>query len=152
TEGWLYRQQGSGTICADRSAEENKNANTNSKNIAIVTTYISDYIFPSIIRGAEARLSESGYQVSLFSTNNDVANEKDIIMKILSQYFDGVIVEPTKSAYSNPNINFYLEMERLGIPYLMIHAYYDELEPVRIIMDDEQGGYMQTEHLIKLGH
>lgn len=152
TEGWLYRQQGSGTFCADRSAEENKNANTNNKNIAIVTTYISDYIFPSIIRGAEARLSENGYQVSLFSTNNDHENEKDILMKILSQNFDGVIVEPTKSAYSNPNINFYLEMERLGIPYLMIHAYYEELEPVRIVMDDEQGGYMQTEHLIKLGH
>lgn len=150
TEGWLYREQGSGTFCADRSKKEKQNINT--RNIAIVTTYISDYIFPSIIRGAEARLSEKGYQVSIFSTNNDHNSEKKILMKILSQNFDGVIVEPTKSAHSNPNINYYLEMERLGIPYIMIHAYYEELEPVRIIMDDEKGGYMQTEHLIKLGH
>src|SRR5690606_10366304 len=55
-------------------------------------------------------------------------------------------------ACSNPNIIYYLELERLGIPYLMINAYYEELEPVRIIMDDEKGGFLQTEHLINLGH
>ncbi|WP_200410945.1 GntR family transcriptional regulator [Virgibacillus salexigens] len=151
-KGWLYREQGSGTFCADRStAEEGKQA-MDSKNIAIVTTYISDYIFPSIIRGAESRLSQEGYQVSIFSTNNDHHKERDILEKILSQSFDGVIVEPTRSAYSNPNINYYLNLERLGIPYIMINAYYDELEPTRLVMDDERGGYLQTEHLIQLGH
>lgn len=152
TEGWLYRKQGSGTFCAEWSEAKEEKGNTQHKSIAIVTTYISDYIFPSIIRGAEARLSEEGYQVSIFSTNNNYENERKILQKILSQNFDGVIVEPTKSAYANPNINYYLEMERLGIPYLMIHAYYDELEPVRIIIDDEKGGFIQTEHLINLGH
>jgi len=34
----------------------------------------------------------------------------------------------------------------------MINAYYDELEPISIVMDDEKGGYIQTEHLIQLGH
>src|SRR5690625_6734920 len=34
----------------------------------------------------------------------------------------------------------------------MIDAYYDELEPTNIIMDDEMGGFMQTEHLLELGH
>ena len=152
TEGWLYRIQGSGTFCADRNEINSKKTNNQHKSIAIVTTYISDYIFPSIIRGAESWLSENGYQVSIFSTNNDHKNEQRILKKILTQSFDGVIVEPTKSACSNPNIIYYLELERLGIPYLMINAYYEELEPVRIIMDDEKGGFLQTEHLINLGH
>src|SRR5690625_1152637 len=34
----------------------------------------------------------------------------------------------------------------------MINAYYDELEPTSIVLDDEKGGYLQTEHLIKMGH
>ncbi|MUK87730.1 GntR family transcriptional regulator [Ornithinibacillus sp. L9] len=152
TTGWLYREQGSGTFCADRSTENVSNQQDKQKNIAIVTTYISDYIFPSIIRGAEAILSEAGYQVSIFSTNNDQDNEREILKKILSQSFDGVIVEPTKSAYTNPNINYYLELERLSIPYIMINAYYDELEPIHIVMDDVRGGYLQAEHLIHLGH
>ncbi|WLD93346.1 GntR family transcriptional regulator [Alkalihalobacillus sp. AL-G] len=152
TTGWLYREQGSGTFCADRTEENHNRTISNQKNIAIVTTFISDYIFPSIIRGAESRLSQEGYQVSIFSTNNDPEKEREILEKILSQSFDGVIVEPTKSAFSNPNISYYLNLERLGLPYIMINAYYDELEPISIIVDDEMGGFIQAEHLIQLGH
>jgi GntR family transcriptional regulator of arabinose operon len=151
-QGWLYREQGAGTFCADRSKEEESKLVKNQKNIAIITTYISDYIFPSIIRGVESYLSQQGYHVSLFSTNNDHDNERRILEKILTQHFDGVIVEPTRSAMSNPNINYYLNLERQNIPYIMINAFYDELEPLSITLNDEQGGFLQTEHLIELGH
>lgn len=151
TEGWLYREQGSGTFCADRT-ESDQTLSNHSKDIAIITTYISDYIFPSIIRGAEEILSKNGYNVSLFSTNNNHETEKNVLEKILSQNFDGVIVEPTKSGVSNPNINYYLNLESKNIPYIMINADYDALEPLSITLDDEKGGFIQTEHLIKLGH
>ncbi|GAB2551896.1 GntR family transcriptional regulator [Gracilibacillus alcaliphilus] len=150
-QGWLYREQGAGTFCADRSKEQSASA-INPKRIALITTYVSDYIFPSIIRGAEAYLSNNGYQVSLFSTNNNHENERKFLESILSQHFDGVIIEPTRSAISNPNINYYLNLERQRIPYLMINSYYDELEPFHIVVDDEKGGFIQTEHLIELGH
>lgn len=151
-QGWLYREQGAGTFCADRSKDESAQVIKDQKSIAIITTYISDYIFPSIIRGAESYLSQHGYHVSLFSTNNDHDNERRFLEKILTQHFDGVIVEPTKSAITNPNINYYLNLERQNIPYIMINAYYDELEPLSITLDDEKGGLLQTEHLIELGH
>lgn len=151
-KGWLYREQGSGTFCADRTAFESELSGTNPKSIAIVTTYISDYIFPSIIRGAEKYLSKNGYNVSLFSTDNNHETEKNVLETILSQRFDGIIVEPTKSSIANPNINYYLNLENKKIPYIMINAYYDELEPLSITIDDEKGGYIQAEHLIKLGH
>src|SRR5690625_509696 len=152
TTGWLYREQGAGTFCADRTKNDSQTSQVQSKNIAIVTTYISDYIFPSIIRGAEKQLSENGYNVSLFSTNNNHETERHVLETILLQNFDGVIVEPTKSATSNPNINYYLKFESKNIPYIMINAYYDELEPVSITLDDEKGAYLQTDHLINLGH
>nr|WP_314733366.1 substrate-binding domain-containing protein [Anaerobacillus sp. CMMVII] len=104
------------------------------------------------MRGAESYLSQQGYQVSLYSTNNNHENEMRILENILSQNIDGVIIEPTKSAFSNPNINYYFNLERLNIPYIMINAFYDELEPICLVMNDEKGGYIQTEHLIKLGH
>jgi GntR family transcriptional regulator of arabinose operon len=152
SEGWLYTEQGAGTFCLDRSSIHKETPKSVQRRIAIITTYISDYIFPSIIRGAEAELSKEGYQVSLFSTNNDHLNEKHILETIISQRFNGVIIEATRSATSNPNINYYLNLESLGIPYIMINAYYDELEPVSVVVDDGKGGYLQTEHLIKLGH
>ncbi|MBM7553148.1 GntR family transcriptional regulator [Thalassobacillus pellis] len=152
TRGWLYRTQGAGTFCADRLHNESNTNSDSAKTIAIITTYISDYIFPSIIRGAEAYLSENGYHVTLFSTNNNHDDERKFLEKVISRQFDGVIVEPTRSAFSNPNIKYYLNLERLKIPYLMINAYYDELEPISLTMDDEKGGFLQTEHLIKQGH
>ncbi|RDW20701.1 GntR family transcriptional regulator [Oceanobacillus chungangensis] len=152
TEGWLYREQGSGTFCADREKNGSQISHARNKEIAIIATYISDYIFPSIIRGAEEYLSKNGYQVSIFSTNNDHENEKRVLEKILTQNFDGVIIEPTKSAISNPNINYYLNLENQKIPYIMINAYYDELEPLSVTMNDEKGSYLLTEHLINLGH
>ncbi|TSB48449.1 GntR family transcriptional regulator [Alkalicoccobacillus porphyridii] len=149
-DGWLYRSQGSGTYCADRSIDKAKSVNQ--KNIAIITTYISDYIFPLIIRGAEPYLAKKGYQVSLYSTNNDVETEKKVLEMVLSLGVDAAIIEPTKSALNNPNINYYFSLERANIPYVMINAFYDELDPLCLIMDDEKGGFMQTEHLIKQGH
>ncbi|KIO67961.1 hypothetical protein B4064_1824 [Caldibacillus thermoamylovorans] len=151
-EGLLYKEQGSGTFVSDRLSKLQPITQFNKKNIAIVVTYISDYIFPSIIRGAESILSREGYQVSLFSTNNDHDNEKRILETIIEQRFDGAIIEPTKSAIANPNINYYLNLEALNIPYVMINAYYDELEPISVTVNDEKGGFLQTEHLIKSGH
>lgn len=151
-EGLLYKEQGSGTYVSERSLKKNQTNSVSSKKVAIITTYISDYIFPSIIRGAESVLSQEGYQVTLFSTNNNHESEKRILETVISQNFDGVIVEPTKSAISNPNINYYLNLEALKIPYIMINAFYDELEPISVTLNDMQGGYLQTEHLIRLGH
>ncbi|MFG6149352.1 GntR family transcriptional regulator [Halobacillus sp. B23F22_1] len=152
SEGWLYREQGAGTFCADRTTHQAHSGIVSRKNIAIVTTYISDYIFPSIIRGAEAHLSAQGYHVSLFSTNNDHEKEREYLEMIITQGFDGAIIEPTKSAYANPNINYYLNLERLNIPYIMINAYYEALEPLRVLVDDERGAFLQTEHLLNQGH
>ncbi|WP_348981247.1 GntR family transcriptional regulator [Bacillus sp. DNRA2] len=151
-EGWLYTERGAGTYCSNRTIHKAESAEIPQKKIAIITTYISDYIFPSIIRGAEAEISQEGYQVSLFSTNNDHDQERRILEAIITQRFDGVIIEATMSATLNPNINYYLHLESIGIPYIMINAFYEELEPISVVIDDEKGGYLQTEHLIKLGH
>ncbi|WP_114351536.1 GntR family transcriptional regulator [Saliterribacillus persicus] len=152
-EGWLYREQGAGTFCADRAnIESNKRTNKTQKNIAIVTTFISEYIFPSIIRGAESYLSENGYHVSIFNTHNEYEKERQILTTLLTGNYDGVIIEPTNSASANPNLNYYLQLENMNKPFVMINAVYDELEPISFMLDDVQGGFLQTEHLIQLGH
>lgn len=148
-DGWLYKIQGSGTFCADRIGNPNK---PKDKTIGVITTYISDYIFPSIIRGVESYLSERGYSVLLASTNNNLDYERRSLQNILTKNIDGLIVEPTKSSFHNPNINYYLNLERNHIPYVMINACYTELASPSITLDDEKGGFIATEHLIQSGH
>src|SRR5699024_8374657 len=66
--------------------------------------------------------------------------------------FDGVIIEPTKSAQLNPNLHYYIELERKNIPYVMLNAYYEVLDCPYVILNDVKGGYLQTKHLIENGH
>ncbi|GIN63774.1 arabinose metabolism transcriptional repressor [Robertmurraya siralis] len=148
-EEWLYRQQGRGTFCKNQSKRNLKQID---RTIGIITTSISDYIFPSIIRGIESYLSEKGYNLILASTNHDISRERKCLENMLGKKLDGLIVEPTKSALYNPNLNTYLSIEKNHIPYVMINAFYSELQPASITVDDELGGFKAGEHLLRLGH
>ncbi|MDB5054650.1 MAG: araR [Bacilli bacterium] len=147
-EGWLYRIQGKGTFVAKPQIQQEKSIQT----IGFLTTYISDYIFPHIVRGAEAVLRQKGYRLFLSSTDNDKEKEKDCLKMMLNQSLSGMIIEPTKSAEGNPNLSYFLSMDYQKIPYIMINERYTEMDCPYIKVDDESGGFQAAEHLIQLGH
>ena len=51
-EGFLRSEKGSGTYVSNQYRSKTS-GNPKNKTIGVITTYISDYIFPSIIRGIE---------------------------------------------------------------------------------------------------
>ncbi|MEH7180250.1 GntR family transcriptional regulator [Neobacillus vireti] len=150
-EGFLRSEKGSGTYVSNQYQTKSL-ANSNNKTIGVITTYISDYIFPSIIRGIEGRLNEDNYSLLLASTNNDVKQEKKALEMMLSFGVDGLIVEPTKSNLYNPNIAYYLSFKEQDVPFIMINAYYEELDVPFLCLDDVQSGYLATKELISKGH
>ncbi|WP_338448387.1 GntR family transcriptional regulator [Niallia oryzisoli] len=150
-EGFLRSEKGSGTYVSNQY-QSKSGGNSNNKTIGVITTYISDYIFPSIIRGIEGRLNENNYSLLLASTNNDVKQEKKALEMMLSFGVDGLIVEPTKSNLYNPNIAYYLSFKEQDVPFIMINAYYEELDVPFLCLDDVQSGYLATKELISKGH
>lgn len=147
-EGWLYRKQGSGTYVS--GGPERKAAEAPA--IGVMTTYISEYIFPQIVRGTESVLREKGYHMLVSSTDNDKTKERENLEMLKSSPVKGLIIEPTKSAMGNPNLDCYLALDQLKIPYLMINERYHELDCPCVKVNDEQGGYLAAKHLIDLGH
>jgi len=154
TEGILQRKQGNGTYFQGMPmpAPVQEKINPSRHIIGIVTTYISDYIFPSIIRGIEERLSADGYSPLLFSTQNDSLTERRALKTILARGVEGVIVEPTKSAIPNYNADLYKELKQSCIPVVLLHARYDDLHAPVIGMDDLHGAVLATRHLLERGH
>jgi len=150
-EGFLRREKGSGTFVSNQYRSRT-GAKTTNKTIGVITTYLSDYIFPSIIRGIEGRLNEDSYSLLLASTNNDISQEKKALETMLSYGVDGLIVEPTKSSLYNPNISYYLSFKEQEVPLVMINAYYEELEVPFFCLDDVQSGYLATRELLSSGH
>ncbi|MFD1449019.1 GntR family transcriptional regulator [Oceanobacillus profundus] len=150
-EGFLRSEKGSGTYVSNQY-QSKSTGNSNNKTIGVITTYISDYIFPSIIRGIEGRLNKDNYSLLLASTNNDVEQEKKALEMMLSYGVDGLIVEPTKSNLYNPNIAYYLSFIEQDIPFIMINAYYEELDVPFLCLDDVQSSYLATKEMISKGH
>lgn len=149
-DGYLVKQQGSGTFVSDNY--KNKQVGNGNKTIGVITTYLSDYIFPSIIRGIEEELSKHNYSLMLSSTRNNVENERKSLESMLDQNVDGLIVEPTKSNLMNPNLNYYLNLSEKPTPLIMLNASYEELDLPMVALDDVKAGKIATEHLIELGH
>ncbi|YCA44748.1 GntR family transcriptional regulator [Bacillus sp. JZ8] len=149
-EHYLYRIQGGGMYVANW--REKQETQTLTKTIAVLTTHIADYIFPSIIVGIEKVLSEHSFSLLLSSTHHDILLERKSLENLLSHPIEGIIVEPTKSSYPSQNIGFYKNLEKSNVPCVMIHSTYQDTNFPSLTMDDTKGGYMATEHLLSLGH
>jgi len=150
-EGYIHQIQGSGTYVSSSDATKSPSG---SKTIATICTYISNYIFPDIIRGIELELSGEGFTINLMQTENRVDKERAILEKIIGNGdVDGIIVEGTKTTLPNPNISLYRKIKEMGIPIVFLHGTYPELsDEVVVGMDDFQGGKALVKYLYKEGH
>lgn len=149
-DGFLYSVQGSGSFIAAPSGRSPEN-----RRIAVITTYFSEYIFPSILRGISEAAVENGYTIEINTTNNSISAEKAILTAILRRPVAGILVEGTKAALPNPNTVYYQQLAQQGIPIVFINSIYPGLESERIVSvvtDDFNGGYRLAGRLIAEGH
>ncbi|MBO4457761.1 MAG: GntR family transcriptional regulator [Butyrivibrio sp.] len=147
-EGYVYAVQGSGTYCSDASRFKK-----DSKDIAVVMTYLSDYIFPKVISGIDSVLSDNGYSIVLKHTNNSRTREIKCLEELIEKNIDGIIIEPSKSNVFCKHKDLYDKLDKYGIPYVFIQGYYSVMEDKpHVLMDDEKGTYLLTKYLIDLGH
>lgn len=143
--GLIERRQGSGSYVRLQALR--------SGHIALVTTYIDDYIFPAVLRDIQAVLANRNYSTMLYATQNSVERERQILQHLLQQPVDGLIVEGTKTALPNPNLDLYEKLSLANTPVVFIHGWYRDLKnSVSVTDNDFDGGYMLARHLITTGH
>lgn len=147
-EGFALRIQGSGTYV--RSIRPRR---ADTYNIGVVTTYIGEYIFPAILEGIDEVLSENGYTSMLSATRNRLDNERRILTELLQKPIDGLLVEGTKTGLPNPNIDLYNRFAQSGIPVIFMNSYYADLQnPLYVVANDQEGGSIACQLLLKKGH
>lgn len=147
-EGYVTAEHGRGTFCSERMRHRK-----NSKNIAVITTYISDYIFPRLIQGMDRVLTEQGYSIILKNTGNSRQKEAQCLEDVLTKDVDGLIIEPSKSQILCRNMHLYQKLDEYRIPYVFIQGCYPQMrDKPAVLMDDAKGGYLITKYLIDTGH
>lgn len=147
-EGYIYAEHGRGTFCSEMMRHTKK-----SRNIAVVTTYLSDYIFPRVIAGIDEVLTENGYSILLKNTRNSRKLEAKCLEELLQKDIDGLIIEPSKSQIFCRHMNLYERLDEYRIPYVFIQGSYAQMRgKPHILLDDCKGGYLVTRYLLTLGH
>lgn len=148
-EGILKRVRGSGTYVQSSQIYDYQNR----KRVAIITTYVDGYIFPKTISLTANALSEEGYSVQIYFTNNKISKEKEVLEEIINKdEVAGIIVEGTKSNLPNPNIYLYKKLQEKRLPIIFFNCYYHELNLPHVAMNDEMAGSLGTKCLIDYGH
>ncbi len=147
-EGFIEAEHGRGTFVSRKAGRKK-----GSGNIAVITTYLSDYIFPRLIQGIDSVLTANGYSIILKNTGNSRLKESRCLEEILEKDVDGLIIEPSKSDIMCGHKGLYDKLDFYQIPYVFIQGCYAHMKhKPHILMDDCMGGYLVTKHLIELGH
>ena len=116
-DGLVVRRRGSGTY-----VKHGPRRHGETLTVGVVTTYITDYIFPSIVRGIEHVLSANGCMMNLSATYNRADHERMLLQRALEHGVDGLIIEGTKTALPNPNMALYRALKEKNIPFVFING------------------------------
>ena len=146
-EGLILRRQGSGSYI--RSAA----GNAGIRQVAVVTTFLDDYIFPSILHDVQTVLSQEGYSTLVFATENQVSREREILERLLEMQISAILIEGSKTALPTANGDLYQMLRARGVPILFLHGTYSNLSGFPCLQDDNfTGGYQLTRYLLTHGH
>lgn len=146
-EGLIQRRQGSGSYATGLLPGETP------RQIAVVTSFLDDYIFPAILHDASDAFSRQGYSTAVYATENRVGTERQILLGLLEKPVGGLLVEGSKTALPTPNMDLYQRLLQSGTPVIFLHGAYAGLDGVPCVADDNYGGgYQLVRYLADRGH
>lgn len=144
-EGLITSRRGSGYYAANTGFSSHAQ-------IAVITSFTDEYIFPGILRDMETVLGSRGYTLQTFATLNRVSAEREILQQLISHPVGGILVEGSKTALPNPNMDLYQSLHKMGIPIVFFQGNYPALSYLPSVTDDNYaGGYRLAKYLIDKG-
>ncbi|MDO6470363.1 LacI family DNA-binding transcriptional regulator [Maribacter sp. 1_MG-2023] len=119
-----------------------------SNNVGVVVPFINKNFFASVIRGIEEELYPKGFHVIISQTHEENDREKKIIQNLINAQVDGILVS---TSFTNENKNQLHQVLKKSSPFIFFDRvlHFDDISTVTI--DDYQGGFNATEHLISQG-
>ncbi len=114
---------------------------------AIIVPSIKNDFYVSIVRVAQDYLKEFGYITMVFESRLDIEKERKILEMCISFRVQGIILSSVGLLNDDLITNM---VERNQIKIVMIEIEHKNLKCDHVLMNDEIGSYLLTEHLIKV--
>ena len=146
-KGYLYRRPGKGTFVSSfKSGSFNRIAEYS---IALIIPDLSDPFILNVCKGVQAAANEHNCNLVIKTSNGDINRENQNIRYALQQQEDAIIIFPN---YGRFNVEDICKLKAAKIPFVLIDRYFADIESNYVCVDNTNGGFLATEHLIKLGH
>lgn len=122
--------------------------NSTSKVIGVIVPEIVHHFFSTVISGIQDIAFEAGYSVMICQSNESYRREVDNTKVLLSSMVDGFLVSISKDTR---DYEHFKEIQKAYIPLVFFDRICEELDTDRIIINDYEGAFQATEHLISIG-
>jgi len=117
--------------------------------IGVVVTTITDPFIAEIVQAIEQTAYHHDHTVILATSNAEPERELAAVEMLRSKRVDGVIVTS-----SRVGALYQEHLDRLGVPVVLINSHRQQRGPYTfsVNVDNQHGGRLATDHLIRLGH
>jgi LacI family transcriptional regulator len=116
--------------------------------IGVIIPRLNSHFVSSVLGAMEKVANDAGYNIimsqSMESVNREIANAKTMF----DNRVDGLLVS---LAYDTGNIEHFDKFTRRGIPVIFFDRVYEDINYVRIIIDNHKNAYDVTSHLAAQG-
>ncbi|HTR81340.1 MAG TPA: GntR family transcriptional regulator [Bacteroidota bacterium] len=119
------------------------------KTIGLVLRELSHPFFSMVVQSVEERAYELGYNVLLSGSSGNIEKEENQIERFRGMGVDGVVIASLSLEYKATDYIQRLHTE--NFPYVMV-SYIHDPDFWFVGVDNDLGGFMAAEHLIRTGY
>lgn len=146
-EGMIESRQGSGSYLVTHPRH------AASGEVAVITTYADDYIFPKITHELQDYFSRNSLSANFYATGNRLHRERDVLTHLLEVQPRALLVEGCRTALPSPNADLFEQLRSQGIPIVFFHGVPENLQRFPHILDNNAaGGFTAASYLRSRGH
>ena len=122
-----------------------------SKLFGLVIPSLTSPIFSPVVHAIQDRAYQMGYDILLSQTQDIPEREEACIERFLSRRVDGMLIAPAYRMGAESKV--YHELAERKVPVVLIgHTAPFCAQFMNVEGDDVTGSYLETQHLLKLGH
>lgn len=116
--------------------------------IGVIVPRITRHFFSSAIAGVEETAFEAGYNVIICQSLEQLEREQNIVATLQANRVDGVLIS---ISMETTDYNHLLGLKKSHTPFMFFDRHCDISGNSNVLIDDYQGGFDATDHLISKG-
>lgn len=116
--------------------------------LGVIIPEIAHFFFSAVISGIEDIAHDAGYHVIITQSNESFEREVMNTKALFNSRVDGILMSVSRETENYDHLQSLLDYD---IPLVFFDRIIDSLNACKVIVNDEQGAYEATTHLIEQG-